>query len=67
MKSSKDIYISMFFLFLNFIEILLLGFLYLYIIILGDFKFILSIYIYIYRKNIYKKKNKNCKFRNILN
>lgn len=36
----------MFFLFLSFIEILLLGFLYLYIIILGDFKFILNIYIY---------------------
>lgn len=54
MKSSKDIYISMFFLFLNFIEILLLGFLYLYIIILGDFKFILSIYIYI--EKIYTRK-----------
>lgn len=54
MKSSKDIYISMFFLFLNFIEILLLGFLYLYIIILGDFKFILSIFIYI--EKIYTRK-----------
>lgn len=54
MKSSKDIYISMFFLCLNFIEILLLGFLYLYIIILGDFKFILSIYIYI--EKIYTRK-----------
>lgn len=52
MKSSKDIYISMFFLFLNFIEILLLGFLYLYIIILGDFKFILNIYI----EKIYTRK-----------
>lgn len=54
MKSSKDIYISMFFLFLSFIEILLLGFLYLYIIILGDFKFILNIYIYI--EKIYTRK-----------